>query len=344
MKERVKWIDVAKLLVIFLIFTWHLGEDVMGRAYSYIGLFHVPVFFFLSGCTENYNKENNFNRYFIKEVKELLLPFLFFGILSLIFEALNRDLDGETVIYWCKILIKGAPREWYMAYQLWFLSALFVTKLVFKLLEYTKNRAVMLLVSLLIFFVAHNYLNTTYQNLPWNLYWVALYMVFYAIGYVVYPSLADFFKLDTRTKRHSFNFSVIVTFIYSFVVIYYDEPINARATEAGLVGGAAFLARTIFTGYFIICIAKELENVSVFAEVGKDTLWLCGSEFIIKRVVVLLLDFLGLQFLITTPVTGFIYAFLLIIILEKIFVPVEKEIYYSIAKIVNFDSHLTDYN
>lgn len=53
--RRIQWIDVAKGIGIYAIWIGHMGS-VVGMSYEYVFQWHVNLFFFLSGCVENYNK------------------------------------------------------------------------------------------------------------------------------------------------------------------------------------------------------------------------------------------------------------------------------------------------
>ena len=52
MGKRIHWIDVARFLGIYFIFIGHFGDSA-GYSFKYFYTFHVPMFFFLSGCTKN---------------------------------------------------------------------------------------------------------------------------------------------------------------------------------------------------------------------------------------------------------------------------------------------------
>ena len=55
---RVVWLDVARAFGIYAIYLGHFGEAA-GPAYRFAFQFHVPLFFFLAGCTEIYNREES---------------------------------------------------------------------------------------------------------------------------------------------------------------------------------------------------------------------------------------------------------------------------------------------
>ena len=73
MQERIKWINMAKFFGIFAIYVGHFGAAA-GNAYDFVFAFHVPLFFFLSGCTERLSSEKNLGKYLMKKVKTILLP------------------------------------------------------------------------------------------------------------------------------------------------------------------------------------------------------------------------------------------------------------------------------
>ena len=77
MRDRL--IDVAKGLGIVLVVFAHIFE---GTVTDLIYLFHMPLFFFLSGATFSFSK-NRFS--IIKRVKNLLIPYVFFSIVSFLY-------------------------------------------------------------------------------------------------------------------------------------------------------------------------------------------------------------------------------------------------------------------
>ena len=63
--NRIKYLDVAKFVGIFCIYLGHFGHQA-GNAYGFVFTFHVPLFFFLAGCTENLGADASFVKYIIK--------------------------------------------------------------------------------------------------------------------------------------------------------------------------------------------------------------------------------------------------------------------------------------
>ena len=105
-RERIRWMDVAKLIGIFAIYIGHLGSAA-GNTYSYVFAFHVPLFFLISGCMESLSGEiglREYGKYVLKKVKTILLPFYLFVLLSVyVYAVLNNSGAREIV----KNLVRG---------------------------------------------------------------------------------------------------------------------------------------------------------------------------------------------------------------------------------------------
>lgn len=78
--ERVEIIDVAKGIGIFLVVTGHCIFQYAGIIY----LFHMALFFFLSGYCYNEKYNENFQMIWIllkKRIKSLYIPFIKYGLI-----------------------------------------------------------------------------------------------------------------------------------------------------------------------------------------------------------------------------------------------------------------------
>ena len=85
---RVAWLDIAKFIGIFCIYLGHFA-DAAGLAYPFVFRFHVPLFFFLSGCAESLTADLPFKQYLVKNAKRILIPFFFFAFISLVVRCLS---------------------------------------------------------------------------------------------------------------------------------------------------------------------------------------------------------------------------------------------------------------
>lgn len=82
MIQRINWIDWAKSICMFLVILGHTHIDDSGIILKkIIYTFHMPLFFYVSGllCKNQLSKKT-----FIRDVKFIIIPYLFFGILGII--------------------------------------------------------------------------------------------------------------------------------------------------------------------------------------------------------------------------------------------------------------------
>lgn len=135
--NRIDYIDLAKGISICLVMLFHIKgiKDVSYDPIVESVLFSscmVPPFFFISGA---FFKENEgFRKFFMKKVNSLLVPFVFFYLLSaVIIPNVTHQLLGMnymTVLGWKSLWAFIWPGE-YPNIPLWFLWCLFLTNLLF---------------------------------------------------------------------------------------------------------------------------------------------------------------------------------------------------------------------
>lgn len=93
--ERIKYIDIAKGIGIFLVVLGHVSTNVTLGGYIYS--FHMPLFFFLSGLTARFTSED----FLIKKLKTLLIPYYFwyfvFFLYWFLLERKFRDSNVSTM-------------------------------------------------------------------------------------------------------------------------------------------------------------------------------------------------------------------------------------------------------
>lgn len=113
----------------FFIYLGHYGV-VTGNAYNWVFSFHVCLFFYLSGCLENFNHKTILEN-IQKKVINILIPFFFFAILGILYNAVLRNTNvyiHENLM----LLLKGDIRNHInFGGGLWFLSCLFVIEILF---------------------------------------------------------------------------------------------------------------------------------------------------------------------------------------------------------------------
>lgn len=332
MNERVKWIDIAKFFGIFAIYLGHFGEQA-GNAYNFVFTHHVALFFFISGCVENYNQEENILKYAWKKVKTIMVPFWVFAVLSAIVAVIYKNYQWLYAKPLIVEVLRGVVRNTYVAASLWFLTCLFVMQIMFALIKKLKYKWLIFVACIGIYFIAirgldHSplYQPSWYYNVDSALY----YIVYYAIGYLIYPYVVELFKLDTWKKKILFAITGVLSVAYSTGMFFGVDMLSYLHFPEWLQLFTPILVTCVLIWTYFV-IARLIQDVSILAEIGQNTLYLCGSEYMIKIIVPNLLSAFGLATYLVSPMGTYLYVGALLLLANKFLVPIEK---YIINKIV----------
>lgn len=325
--KRVEWVDIAKLIGMFAIYLGHFGTAA-GLSYPFVFSFHVPLFFFISGCVSNYERDCSVKEYLLKKFKRILIPFYGFASLSIIINVVLNDADLGDIKQWLWLVIKGCIRNTFFASGLWFLSCLFVMEIVFKLIKLTRFKVLMMIMSALLLFLAEFVLQPRPIVEPHMLYNVdsmAYYIIFYALGYCLYPYINDFFKLNTSAKKIIYVVLVLITGVYTtfaYEGVYLLDRISINTAFRSLI--SVFDAIIIIV--FILLVSNLLQGLKVLSNIGMETLYLCGNEWIVKSLFPAFISLFGVQVIIDSPLKAWLYSVVLILITYKCVIPIEKQV------------------
>ena len=149
MKEYKLWLDIAKGYGMIFVIFGHLYH-MTAKAIVYI--FHMPLFYFLSGYT--YNPKGTFKEFFFKKVKRFAIPYIVLGVLNS-----WVDLFCEGSLYGNNIL-KGAIdvllNQRYLI--MWFLTTLFVLEIaMYFVFKKKKDNKRLFIISMVIYVLARIY-------------------------------------------------------------------------------------------------------------------------------------------------------------------------------------------
>ncbi len=139
-QTRIQWIDVAKLIGIYLVILGHINMT-YNELIVFIFSFHMPLFFFLSGLTA---KKESVIVSFTKSVKSILLPYvcmyliLYIKSIATILYKPERFEDGFLKPFLGLFVGVGYDTEYSVmaCVPLWFLTGLFCCKMLFSLIHY----------------------------------------------------------------------------------------------------------------------------------------------------------------------------------------------------------------
>lgn len=90
------------------------------------------------------------------------------------------------------------------------------------------------------------------------------------------------------------------------------------------------------TIWVYIILSKLCENITVLGIIGSSTLYLCGSEYLIKVFLNEILLMVGLTPSFPSPLSIYFYSVITIVLAVYLMVPIEKKVLDSIRKLPNY--------
>lgn len=134
MVNRIKWIDVAKGVLIILVVLGHC--HVNSVCDMIINSFHMAAFFSLSGVTFNVNR--TFKEFLNRKLKSLIEPYLVFCAIYLLYQYSKTLFFSDTrfnlLSGLVSIIVPVSGRNATSVYGLWFFPCLFIAEIFFYIL------------------------------------------------------------------------------------------------------------------------------------------------------------------------------------------------------------------
>lgn len=160
----------------------------------------------------------------------------------------------------------------------------------------------------------------------YNLDSACYYMHFYIVGFLLYPYLQKWLEKTGSIAKSAKT--VIAVGLLGYAGLMYFKinvlsyiPIHNMIADSGLR-----LLKTYLMIGAVIMLAYYLQEIEVLAKVGQDTLYLCGSEYIIKIIVPSICGIVGLTMNLDGSLYVCIYTIMLLWYGEKVVIPWEKTI------------------
>lgn len=316
-KERIGWIDTLKFLGIFAIYLGHLGNQA-GNSYNFVFQYHVPLFFFISGC---FNKKIELDKYinYMKEVfKKYMYPYYLFSLIAFIFLSIrNNSFNSDLLISF----IKGIRNNVWGG--LWFFSCLFIVKILYNfVLSMTKNKIVTFVISLLFYIISMKYLpHIPIREPKWfyNIDSALFYIIFYSLGDIIFPYLKKYY--NSKYCIVLYCISCLVAFDLFFGKNYFKIlkflQLNSNIFYLLFIG--------LLLINFNILLSIFLSKIEIFKKIGKETLILCGNEQIGKLIFGDLLYLFGISLKIHNPLIAVIETYIVLFLIYKFLVPIYKK-------------------
>lgn len=176
--ERKNQYDIMKGIGIILVIMCHAGLG--GFAKEFIYTFHMPLFFFVSGC---FFRNIELGKFLMKNFKQLLIPYLFFVICMIVVKQIrSADFFSSISNTFLNLDITNESDP-FLYESIWFLVALFEVRIVYWIINnvFGKHCIVNLFVSFILF-LSGNVLHYFNIDIPLFLDTTLSVVIFYSAG------------------------------------------------------------------------------------------------------------------------------------------------------------------
>lgn len=296
MKERIAWVDYSKAIGIFLVVLAH--TPLWTPAQTFIYVFHMPLFFFLSGLLFSFNKHSDFRSFAGHRFRQLMIPYFFFSIITYLFwlfigRKFGNDANIGIPLYQPLLGILygvGTPDWMIHCIPLWFFPCLFLIELLYHLaFKGIKKRTAFVIVFLSVAFVFDVFDSI---RLPWSFNTVFVGLGIYGAGNISKD-------LISKLINHKLFIRILLC-VTSFITVYVVAELNGRINMhiheyhnyyLFLIGAAAGITGTILTAHFL---EQLFHRNSLMEYIAKNTFIIVGFHLmagsLLKGITVFVLD------------------------------------------------------
>jgi fucose 4-O-acetylase-like acetyltransferase len=260
-KKIIPWIDVIKGLGILSVVIGHIFN---GEVRHIMFIFHMPLFFFISGYLLKPTSE--FGRYFKKKVVHLLIPYFCFLIPLYLFFTGLPPIELQSFLNYLTTALYGGVKLYGALSVFWFITCLFLTQQIMNyLIVKLKTKILTLIISIILVF---SYINMIYfpnLSLPWNAHVVLATAPIFHLGFLF------------KNKKIEINNSIILVAGLSaifFSLFYHVNVYDMKITNYGLP--FITLLSSIVLTLNLKIISIKLSNFKcskfIFSELGKASM------------------------------------------------------------------------
>ncbi len=282
--QRIDFIDLAKGICIFLVVIGHCGAPIDIPGYEIV---RMPLYFILSGLF--FKTYGGIKQLTIKKINKILIPFLFFYLLSNVaFYAIKYTAPQYLITSARGILDIFDNRQFFNG-PIWFLLCLFWCNIYFCIIATCFNRESTRIGIIALLGFLGWYLGDKNIFVPLFLDVAMTAMPFFALGYylkksnILYPNKWDKYNLLIALFFWGISFILTATTHYRLSLHY--NGLNGISTY--------FIAISSVLSILFIC--KSIKRLPFFSYIGKYSIILLCVHHLIYRPVKVLLHSTGME-------------------------------------------------
>lgn len=267
--KRLDQFDYLKGLGIILVLWGHTLCPPAIKTFIYS--FHMPLFFFVSGC---FFKPVPIREFVEKKTKQLMIPwaffsFILFALLIVLYFYTTRDFRGSLRIalgsFWSGI--KGDESSYVCFRTIWFLVALFEVYIVYYLLfTRIKNLIILSGVSILFYIIGWTLYDKNI-DLPYFLDTVLSVLIYFHLGYL--------FK-NSKFLNRDISLLAILSIILLFVISIQLSPEVDLKSNRFPVYLLPLSLSIVISFYYVFIFLMDKCNLKFLKVLGTESLVLMG--------------------------------------------------------------------
>lgn len=286
--KRSDYIDIAKGLGMLAVVWAHIMIDGPTAVIAYG--FDIPLFFFLSGLVFNNEKYKDFRTFVKSRVKNLLIPYIFFFIITFAAWAAfciitHYETKSFSDVFFELFLSHGSGEFIPQNPPLWFVPCLFAVEIIYyafcKAHDAVKIIISIVLASIGYFLIIPNSFFDFKSNLPWSIEGAFRAVIFYTAGNIT----ASHLKINGLTKvivsRKTLSTIIMLLCLCAFVPLaLFNGQVSVGSNEYGKSNILFYITGFIGTAAAIIFACKtESFDKSRNLKVINNLKWIGRNSF-----------------------------------------------------------------
>lgn len=211
MTKRKKKVDIFRGILIILVVLGHAGQQ---NIHDFVFMFHMPLFFILTGFLYKDNTVLNME-YIKKNMRRLILPYVFYMLLILILFDRDFSFIHLVSLVWGGRSISGVY---------WYMTCLFITLVLFTFIrsKTTQTTAIILILVGGVVAVVESHIVKQIEflqspGIPWNADVCLLALVYVAIGFYFRTMINVLFESNDR--KYDIVAGIIAMLLVVFCVV-----------------------------------------------------------------------------------------------------------------------------
>lgn len=265
--SRVIWIDIFKGIGILLVVIGHIlaEQKVYTPLYNIIYMFHMPLFFFISGYL--YKQNNNIGTHIKDKAIQLLIPYFFILLLFIPVNGLgafiNDGLNTKSMINYLMHLLSGGRNFGGATGAFWFITCLFCVQIIYNIISVKCKSSIVNIIIILMLILS--YINSEIYPQYWlpgdaN---VALFALsIYHLGYL-------YRKYEEKINIHPLILTVLSLLVIVSVIL---EPSNRMDMKNSMYGIPVLsLLSSLIMILFTKLISQKIASIAVLSTILLET-------------------------------------------------------------------------